>query len=33
MENLQEVVMDQALLGGACAAGIATTETLEAGPE
>ena len=33
MENLQEVVMDQALLGGACAVGIATTETLEAGPE
>ena len=33
MENLREVVLDQALLGGACAVGIATIETLEGGPE
>ena len=33
MENLREVVMDQVLLGGACAVGIATKETLEGGPE
>jgi len=33
MENLRETVLDQALLGGACAVGIATTESLEGGPE
>jgi epoxyqueuosine reductase len=33
MENLLEIVLDQALLGGACAVGIATTATLAGGPE
>ena len=33
MENLREVVLDQALLGGACALGIANIETPEGGPE
>ena len=33
MENLREVVLDQVRLGGACAVGIATTETLAGGPE
>lgn len=33
MDNLREVVLDQAILGGACAVGIATVETLEGGPE
>lgn len=33
MENLREVVLDQVRLGGACAVGIATIETLDGGPE
>ena len=33
MQNLREVVLDQLHLGGACAVGIATTETLAGGPE
>ena len=33
MDNLREVVLDQTFLGGACAVGIATVETLEGGPE
>ena len=33
MDNLREVVLDQVMLGGACAVGIATTETLAGGPE
>jgi len=33
MENLREVVLDQALLGGASAVGIAAIETLAGGPE
>ena len=33
MENLREIVLDQARLGGACAVGIATVETLAGGPE
>jgi len=33
MENLREIVLKQVLLSGACAAGIATTETLAGGPE
>ncbi len=33
MENLREIVLDQVKLGGACAVGIATAETLAGGPE
>ncbi len=33
MENLRKIVLDQVTLGGACAVGIATTETLSGGPE
>ncbi len=33
MESLREVVLDQVRLGGACAVGIATTDTLAGGPE
>jgi len=33
MENLREIVLDQARLGGACAVGITTAELLVGGPE
>jgi epoxyqueuosine reductase len=33
MENLRKIVLDQVTLGGACAVGIATTDTLAGGPE
>ncbi len=33
MDNLREIVLDQVKLGGACACGIATKETLAGGPE
>lgn len=33
MEHLRDIVMEQVLLSGACAVGIATTETLAGGPE
>ena len=33
MKNLREIVLDQARLGGACAVGICTVETLAGGPE
>jgi len=33
MDYLREVVLDQVLLGGACAVGVVTIETLEGGPE
>jgi len=33
MENLRETVLDQVMLAGACAVGIATVETLAGGPE
>lgn len=32
MKSLSELVIDYAALGGACAAGVATTKTLEGGP-
>ena len=33
MEDLRKIVLDQVKLGGACAVGIVTTETLAGGPE
>ena len=33
MDNLREIVLDSGRLGGACACGIATVETLAGGPE
>jgi epoxyqueuosine reductase QueG len=33
MENLRDIVLDQVRLGGACAVGLATVDTLAGGPE